>query len=326
MSTVVTHIYNEEFLLPYWLAHHKKIFNHGIIIDFNSTDQSLKIIKELVPNWQIIKSPFVEFEAEKLDRFVEELETELHGPRIALTITEFFVGDPNLVRGQIIVPQITLINQEFDEPFLIGTPIHEQRSWGLVASVENVTASTHKFPKGNGRSIHDHPIKYPIGRHFVPVLPSPYLIIRVNDCFFSEEMFTRRLQIQSRIPESDVLCKYGAEHTNSGKGLTKEDLIERQKKQRLESVDLKENIKFAYHLQNFTTSANYVKYSADEILSMWVLATNNFNPGYTNKTYTASENFWEEIEFLKKSYEKNIIFRIYNMAKKSLISNVKTRR
>jgi len=33
-----SHIYNEEYLLPFWLKHHKKIFDHGVIIDNFSTD------------------------------------------------------------------------------------------------------------------------------------------------------------------------------------------------------------------------------------------------------------------------------------------------
>ena len=316
MSTVITHIYNEEFLLPYWLAHHKKIFDQGIVIDFNSTDKSLKIVKALVPNWQIIKSPFLEFDAEKLDRFVEELETELLGPRMALTITEFFIGDPSLIRGQMIVPQISLINQEFDEPFLLGTPIHVQRTWGLVAAVENVTASTHKFPKGNGRSIHDHSIKYPIGRHFVPVLPSPYLIIRVNDCFFSEEMFDRRLQIQHKIPKSDISKNYGVEHTNFGAVLDKKDLLERQDKQRAESVNLKNIIETAVQRQNFTLSEEYKNSTQENILAMWVQAVNNFNHNNKPMVYTAAAYFWEEIAYIRKSYESNVIFQFYKIVKK----------
>ena len=322
MSTVVTHIYNEEFLLPYWLAHHKKIFNHGIIIDFNSTDKSTDIIKEFVPNWQIIKSPFVEFDAEKLDRFVEELEIELKGPRMALTVTEFFIGDPNLVRGQIIVPQVSLIHQEFDEPFCANTPIYLQRFWGLVASVENVTASTHKFPKGSGRSIHDHQIQYPIGRHFVPVLPCPFLIVRVNDCFFSEEMFNRRLQIQHKIPKSDISKNYGVEHTNFGTGLRKKDLLERQEKQRSESVNLKSIIDKAFERQNFTLAEEYKKPTHENILSMWVEAVNNFDYKSKPTVYTASVYFWEEIAYIRKSYESNIVFRFYKVLKRILKKSI----
>ena len=32
-NDLFSHIYNEEYLLPFWLNHHKNIFDHGVIID-----------------------------------------------------------------------------------------------------------------------------------------------------------------------------------------------------------------------------------------------------------------------------------------------------
>ena len=63
-----SHIYNEEYLLPYWLNHHKKIFNHGVIIDNFSTDKSVDIIKSIVPDWEIHKG-LKEFEKVDKDGF-----------------------------------------------------------------------------------------------------------------------------------------------------------------------------------------------------------------------------------------------------------------
>ena len=54
--TVISHIYNEEYLLPFWLQYHSKIFNDGIIIDYYSTDNSINIINKICPNWKIIKT------------------------------------------------------------------------------------------------------------------------------------------------------------------------------------------------------------------------------------------------------------------------------
>lgn len=34
--TVLMHIYNEEYLLPFWLNHHKNIFDHGVIVNYDS--------------------------------------------------------------------------------------------------------------------------------------------------------------------------------------------------------------------------------------------------------------------------------------------------
>ncbi len=52
--TVISHFYNEEFLLPFWLRHHRNIFDHGVMINYQSTDRSCEIIKELVPDWTLV--------------------------------------------------------------------------------------------------------------------------------------------------------------------------------------------------------------------------------------------------------------------------------
>ena len=45
-KTVLCHFYNEEWILPFWLKHHREIFDHGIMIDYNSTDRSVEIIRD----------------------------------------------------------------------------------------------------------------------------------------------------------------------------------------------------------------------------------------------------------------------------------------
>lgn len=47
--TVISHFYNEEYLLPWWLNHHKNIFDNGILINYGSTDKSVEIIKSICP-------------------------------------------------------------------------------------------------------------------------------------------------------------------------------------------------------------------------------------------------------------------------------------
>ena len=45
--TIISHFYNEEYLLPFWLNHHKKYFTNAIMIDYDSTDNSVDIIKKI---------------------------------------------------------------------------------------------------------------------------------------------------------------------------------------------------------------------------------------------------------------------------------------
>lgn len=53
--TVISHVYNEEYLIPFWLEHHKHMFSHGIIIDYNSTDRTLDIVREICPVIQLVQ-------------------------------------------------------------------------------------------------------------------------------------------------------------------------------------------------------------------------------------------------------------------------------
>ena len=48
MRLVISHFFDEEFMLPWWLRHHRELFDHGILIDYASTDRSVEICRELV--------------------------------------------------------------------------------------------------------------------------------------------------------------------------------------------------------------------------------------------------------------------------------------
>ena len=73
-KTIVSHFYNEEYLLPWWLSHHKNHFDYGIMIDYNSTDKSKEIIEEICPHWKIVKTKNEYFDSDIIDREVEEYE------------------------------------------------------------------------------------------------------------------------------------------------------------------------------------------------------------------------------------------------------------
>ena len=91
MRTVICHFYNEAYLLPWWLKHHRNIFDYGIMIDHNSTDESANICRELVPHWKIVRSRLNEFDAFQTDLEVMEYERMVTGWKIVLNVTEFFM-------------------------------------------------------------------------------------------------------------------------------------------------------------------------------------------------------------------------------------------
>ena len=74
--TLISHFWNEEFLLPYWLRHHYPLFDHGVLLDYASTDQSVEIIRALAPRWEVRPSRNQWFDARDADAEVMEVERE----------------------------------------------------------------------------------------------------------------------------------------------------------------------------------------------------------------------------------------------------------
>lgn len=96
MRTVITHFFNEEYLLPWWLKHHLQLFEHGILIDHGSTDNSADICRQIAPGWRLVKSRLSSFDAWLTDLEVMNYENDVAGWKIALTTTEFLVSDAGL--------------------------------------------------------------------------------------------------------------------------------------------------------------------------------------------------------------------------------------
>jgi len=177
-TTLITHFWNEEILLPYWLKHHVELFDHGVLINYRSTDNSVAIIKELAPHWELHDTINPDFEPKACDREVEHYEQQHEGWKLALNTTEFLFCDnlksflsnfteqfPKLpgvrTNGVIMVDSEEEQCQELD----LNKPLVLQRHHGYVeATYENAliggwTVSRsrllHRMPQGN----------YPAGRH-----------------------------------------------------------------------------------------------------------------------------------------------------------------
>lgn len=264
MSTLITHIFNEEFLLPYFIDHHKEMFDQVFVIDYNSTDKSRDILNDLAPHWRLLNSPTPSFDPIALDEYIMMLEQDLVGPRIALTVTEFLLGDPSLAREQIIIPSVSAVNMKEDAPFISGKPFHEQRKFGIMG---NISAASSLIPQNTntsellntsflgrrwtGRSIHCFPITYETGRHFEVGVDSSFLIYRVSNCFVNEQMFSRRLQIQDKLDKNSEV-EFKVHHSNFGKILTKENLVELETFERSLAKNFAEVIDTRVLLQGFS--------------------------------------------------------------------------
>jgi len=229
--TLISHFYNEEWLLPWFLNHHKTVFDHGIMIDYHSTDRSVEIIKEICPKWEIHKSKNTYFGWAEVDSEVCDYEKNIQGWRIALNVTEFLIGNyerlsetksnTNIYLDQFVF--VDMNNNQEPKTLDHNIPLYEQRKWGY-GTASNNQLKTGTTPRSM-RSIHNYAFKYPIGgRHIWKGSPSheDLAIFYYGWASQQEEALERKLQIQTKIPLSDRKKKHGP---GSHHLITKEQVI-----------------------------------------------------------------------------------------------------
>jgi hypothetical protein len=213
--TVISHIYNEEYLLPFWLEYHSKIFNHGIIIDYCSTDNSVNIIKKFCPTWEIIttrniKDGAVNFEAQLVDDEVNDIERRISGFKICLNTTEFLLFEKD---------QIEIKWKDTVYSILSYSVGNLSESHYPKSTLDFFKGITHFGNLNRGyRYLHSKScLNYTVGRH---LYNNPYPTTETTEmCIFhvrvypwNEEMIKRLLQIQNNIPSSDKINLLGAHH------------------------------------------------------------------------------------------------------------------
>jgi hypothetical protein len=250
MTTLISHIYNEEFLLPFFIERHYGKFEQGIILDYGSTDGSLRILNELAPNWSIIDCSEEAFDALKLDALVHSIEEKISGICLVLTITEFFVGDPRFITSEMVLPSYSFLRKEGEPGIQAGQRFHEVYKTGISPFHVASEANTEWFMRMKGRKMKGSKEKYPIGRHYEVLGDTPFLIYRVANCLACDEMIERRLQIQKKIPLDDIKLGLGVQHTNYGKGLDVKALKETIDSELLLSTDISSAISRALEIES----------------------------------------------------------------------------
>ena len=206
-ATVLCHFYNEEYLLPFWLKHHRKMFQHGIMIDYHSTDRSIEIIKKLCPTWEIITSRNGKFKADMVDQEVMSIEEKISGYKIALNVTEFLMASTSFERiddnkcfrieSYIIIP---------------GTHIEPKDEIEFISQIDKLAYQTER----GYRTIHSYPNgKYALGRHSSFHTTEEIASLFIVWCGFypwNEYTIKRKLQIKDKIPDSDKTAGFGHQH------------------------------------------------------------------------------------------------------------------
>lgn len=206
-KTVVSHFYNEEYLLPWWLKHHRSIFDHGIMINYNSTDRSCEIIKELCPTWDIIPSRNEYFDGLLVDEEVQDIEETIQGWRTALNITEFLYGNyarmTDVEEQQIYLANYVFVDMLDNKEITHLIPLHEQCLWGYKDQGGPNQLNRGVRPR---RSLHNYPIQYPVtgGRHFEsPETHQDLCIFYYGYAILNDQSINRKVQIQQKMSDKE---------------------------------------------------------------------------------------------------------------------------
>jgi hypothetical protein len=264
--TVITHIYNEEYLLPFWLEHHSKIFDHGIIIDYCSTDRSVEIIKKICPTWDVFTTKNINwdgtpnFAAELIDTEVCQYEMLLTGYKISLTITEFLLFRDCISKKDFVetlepgyyyaIKSYSMISSENIENIdneMEKNKIIEQQNYypkNLYDFFNDIKYISRAHGRGH-RFIHSDPHgRYFVGRHTLFNVEE-YNKVYLSDCIilwcgyypYNKEMYKRKLQIQKNIPITDRMYGYGLHHLITMEDLQQKYIEELQISVSLEKYD-----------------------------------------------------------------------------------------
>ncbi len=211
-TTLLTNIFNEEYLLPFWLHHHKNMFDDIIIIDYHSTDNSLNICKSICPNCKIITTRNNCFEAESIDKEFMDIENSIEGIKIVLNTTEFLISE-------IPIKELFDDGIEISYGFMVHTPYSKNTynisncyelfnnllNNDIVYHYDRYYRILHNYPNGN----------YHIGRHYTH--NQCYTVDKVYVLWFgyyplNEQLLKRKLQIGQNVPDSDINNGRGYQH------------------------------------------------------------------------------------------------------------------
>ncbi|SFE61565.1 Glycosyl transferase family 2 [Paenibacillus catalpae] len=219
MATLISHFYNEEYLLPWWLMHHIPLFDHGILINRGSTDGSVEIIRKLAPHWEIRNSRVPDFHAVEVDKEVMDIEKRISGWKMVLNTTEFLVSR----YGKQLFPILDSLGGKMysirtivmvDPPGYYRDPVYDlplvkQRYHGVFPPDPHALYI--------GRFIHRHKSgHYTAGRHWTTrpyeVFINPTFIMKFSFSPWNGPMRARKLQIGPTIPHAAKTRNIGGHH------------------------------------------------------------------------------------------------------------------
>jgi hypothetical protein len=182
------------------------------MINYNSTDNSVDIIKKYTPSWKIINSVNKYFDASQCDSEVMLIEKEIEGIKICLNVTEFLLckNISSLFSENIdtafAIQRITMV-EKWDCFNKFIYPVWESRYYGYKHDnlINGKFRFIHNYIHGN----------YTCGRHGTShsyAITNRAIILWYGFSPFNFRMILRKLQIKHKIPKSDFEKKYGIQH------------------------------------------------------------------------------------------------------------------
>lgn len=236
MRTIISHFYNEEYLLPWWIRHHVNIFDHGILINHGSNDRSVEIIRELAPHWQIVHTTLNKFDGFLTDLEVMNYERNIPGWKIALNTTEFLASTVNLdeiekqleawgkvgcaASGYICVDKYPEELPSYDRPLLT------QKHWGIddneildIPSRLSMELSPvplrNRFYHKNSTGMYQ-PGRHSSYHHDYQSRLTDLMVFHFGFSPWNDKTINRKTQIAPKITEDDKARGWGGYHL-SGK-------------------------------------------------------------------------------------------------------------
>ena len=227
-KTIISHFYNEEYLLPWWLNHHKKYFDHGILVNYNSNDSSVELCKKICPNWEVVNSRNKQFDAQGCDDEVMDIEKNIDGWRIALNTTEFLIGKFNqLNENKTLVVKSYIMVDPCNETFpLQEKDIFMQNHHGYL---------NENYRKGRLLSTENN--VYSIGRHYTKYNTNDFIILWYAFSPWNKFTLKRKNQIKDKIPISDISKRLGIHHQ-----FTEKEIMEEYYKHCKHTINIKDEI------------------------------------------------------------------------------------
>jgi hypothetical protein len=228
---VISHFFNEAYLLPWWLRHHREIFDHGVLIDYGSTDGSADICRDLAPGWDVVPSENASFAAIMCDFEVMKHESRFpQAWKLALNTTEFFVAPGLDAMERLLVqhdltgvrlPGAIMIDEAPQQPPDPMRSLIAQKSSGVWedkfdfkgAAIPGLT-----FPTRN-RLYHRYAIgAYTPGRHTSHLPKQCNGSVDLGSIWWygfspwSTSFKARKLQISTKRDAFDIKNGFGAQH------------------------------------------------------------------------------------------------------------------